>query len=163
MALNLQQAKAIYDHAVSKQPCLENVTKAKQFLDSGDLNSFEQICRANHLWLKQKNNPYFAEGLYTGGLCLCFGINVHAAYYKDDTNTIVGTYCVYDTKGFMVRTTEYKNGIESKSTYYENNRISGGCKWSVNKQGNYVATTFVKVLLDIQPQQPSVEWECYGN
>lgn len=70
--LSIDECKTIYDAAVAKKACKGNIEAAKRYLDAGDVEGFERVCRGNAGWLKCNDIHYLlsdgiAENWYENG------------------------------------------------------------------------------------------------
>lgn len=119
--MNTEQATQILQQAKQAEACLGNYEKAAEYLRVGDLTGFEEVCRGNRTWLRDKGIPYEpTDGRGTiwhvnGQLC-------EEATYKD--GKLDGPYKNW-----------YANGQPGVEATYKNGKLSGLCKvWHPNGQ-----------------------------
>lgn len=56
--LSIEQCRSIYEQAVKVRGYLGNIRKAKEYLDAGDTECFERVCRGRFGWLPEHRVTY---------------------------------------------------------------------------------------------------------
>jgi antitoxin component YwqK of YwqJK toxin-antitoxin module len=56
--MNLEECETILAAAIKRKACKGNADMAKKYLDAGDVEGFERVCRGNRKWLEDKGIAY---------------------------------------------------------------------------------------------------------
>lgn len=56
--MNINECEVIYLAAVAAKACKGNIEAARRYLDAGDVEGFERVCRGNRGWLDDLDIPY---------------------------------------------------------------------------------------------------------
>ena len=129
--LSINECKAIYLLSVEEQACKGNIEAAKRYLDAGDVEGFERVCRGNVDWLKRKSisyilTPGMAENWYDNGFLRRRGFYVNGKVegvietwhengvlrckYSGIDDKAEGLYEEWNSDGYLVKTRTYLNG-----------------------------------------------------
>lgn len=111
--MDLKECKTIYDAAVAAEACKGNVEAAKRYLDAGDTEGFERVCRGNVDWLKYNGVHYvlsdgIAENWYDNGV-----LHSHHTYVNGKVEGLIEVW--------------YDNGILSRQINYKDDKPDGLC------------------------------------
>jgi MORN repeat variant len=113
--LNLQDCEALFAAAIKRKACKGNADAARRYLDAGDVEGFERVCRGNYDWLRYNGIAY----VLTDG----------AAENWDDNGQmrVQSQYVNGDRHGKCMRW--HANGQVCRQANYINGRLHGECTW----------------------------------
>lgn len=56
--MNINECRTIYEAACKANACEGNIQAAKRYLDAGDVEGFERVCRGNWQFLQDNGIEY---------------------------------------------------------------------------------------------------------
>jgi MORN repeat variant len=151
--MNLQECEVLLAAAIKRKACKGNADAARRYLDAGDVEGFERVCRGNYDWLKDYGIDYVltdgpAEGWHDDGQ-----MREQFNYFNGELR---GEYTRWYPDGQMQEQSNYVNGklhgecmwwhIDgrmSERLSYVNGKLHGACtRWNsdgqMSGQSNYV-------------------------
>ena len=122
--MNISKCKTIYDAALAAKACKGNIEAAKRYLDAGDVEGFERVCRGNLSWLRSNCIHYvlsdgIAEEWHDNGVLYTrytyVSGEIKGVYETWDENGILRNRCNFkDNRLDGLYTQWYENGVMSK-------------------------------------------------
>jgi MORN repeat variant len=127
--MNLKECEALLAAAIAKSACKGNADAARRYLDAGDVDGFERVCRGNYDWLRYKKIAY----VLTNG----------AAENWHDNGRIGGQSNYVDGQMHGQCVWWHDNGRIGGQSNYVNGERHGECTWwnsdgRLLEQSNYV-------------------------
>jgi antitoxin component YwqK of YwqJK toxin-antitoxin module len=127
--MKMQDCEVLLAAAIEVWLCKGDADAARRYLDAGDVEGFERVCRGNYWWIKDNGIAYVftdgaAESLYANG-------KMH-----EQSNYLNG-----ERHGKCTRW--YTTGQLSEQLIYANGELHGECTWwdidgQMREQANYV-------------------------
>jgi MORN repeat variant len=127
--MNLQDCEAILAAAIERDACKGNADAARRYLDAGDVEGFERVCRGNYEWLEDKGVAY----VFTDGAAERWYDNGQMCEQLNYVNGKMHGKCTW----------WYITGQMSEQSNYVNGKMHGECAWwyisgQPREQSNYV-------------------------
>jgi MORN repeat variant len=110
-----QECNKILITAISKNAWTGNANVARKYLNAGDLEGFERICRGTYKWLNYKGIPY----VLTDG----------AAENYHDNEQLYEQATYFNGQLHGDYTSWYSNGRMSEQSTYVAGKRHGECTW----------------------------------
>jgi antitoxin component YwqK of YwqJK toxin-antitoxin module len=131
--MNLKDCEVLLAAAIEHKACKGNADAARRYLDAGDVEGFERVCRGNYWWLKYRKIAYIltdgvAETRYANGQMSeqfnYFNGTLHGErtqWYPDGqvceqanyaNGRLHGKYAHWDSDGQVLEQSNYINGVK---------------------------------------------------
>jgi antitoxin component YwqK of YwqJK toxin-antitoxin module len=135
--MNLQECEVLFATAIEVWLCKGDADAARRYLDAGDVEGFERICRGNYDWLKDYGIDYVltdgpAEGWHDDGQMREQSNYVDGEMHGkctwwDDNGQMRGQENYVNGELHGERTLWYDNGQLSEQSNYVNGNLHGEC------------------------------------
>jgi MORN repeat variant len=150
--MNLQECEVLLTAAIERGVCKGSADAARRYLDAGDVEGFERVCRGNYEWLQDMKIAYTltdgpAERWYSNGQMRgqsnYFGGQMHGEctwWYFGGQALEQSNYVNGQLHGEC--TWWYDDGQMCEQLNYVNGKLHGECAWwyrngQMRKQANY--------------------------
>jgi antitoxin component YwqK of YwqJK toxin-antitoxin module len=151
--MNLQECEVLLSTAIKLGACKGNADAARRYLNAGDVDGFERVCRGNYDWLRYKDIAYVltngpAERWYVNGQKLAQFNYLNGKLHGEctwwhDNGQVCEQFNYVNGEMHGLHKWWYSDGQIREQSNYVNGKRHGEYAWwypdgRVCKQANYV-------------------------